>query len=101
MYRTTGAGKDALPPAMMAMAMLVQGYLGISDAEMVELTVVDLRVQMVLGCLGAVTLAHRYEPEIIAPTPSPRSTTARSSSPRAWRGRRTRIRLCRREDGTA
>jgi hypothetical protein len=50
MYRTTGAGRDALPPAMMA--MLVQGYLGISDAEMVELTVVDLRVQMVLGCLG-------------------------------------------------
>ena len=53
MYRTTGAGKEALPPAMMAMAMLVQGYLGMSDAEMVELTVVDLRVQMVLGCLGA------------------------------------------------
>lgn len=53
MYRTTGAGKDALPPAQMAMATLVQGYLGISDAEMVELTVVDLRVQMVLGCLGA------------------------------------------------
>lgn len=52
MYRTTGAGKDALPPAMLAMAVLVQGYLGMSDAEMVELTVVDLRVQMVLGCLG-------------------------------------------------
>src|SRR5215212_2219121 len=52
MYRSTGAGKDALPPAMMAMAVLVQGYLGMSDAEMVELTVVDLRVQMVLGCLG-------------------------------------------------
>jgi len=53
MYRRTGAGKAARPPAMMAMATLVQGYLGISDAEMVELTVVDLRVQMVLGCLGA------------------------------------------------
>src|SRR6202521_3023526 len=53
MYRRTGAGKDALPPAMMAMAMLVQGYLGISDAEMVELTVVDLRVQLVLGCLDS------------------------------------------------
>src|SRR4051812_25326329 len=53
MYRTTGAGKEARPPAMMAMAMLVQGYLGISDAEMIELTIVDLRVQMVLGCLGA------------------------------------------------
>ena len=34
MYRTTGAGKEARPPAMMAMATLVQGYLGISDAEM-------------------------------------------------------------------
>src|SRR5882762_9356128 len=53
MYRDTGAGKDAVAPAMMAMAMLVQGYLGISDAEMIELTVVDLRVQMVLGCLGS------------------------------------------------
>ncbi len=52
-YRTTGAGKEARPPALMAMAMLVQGYLGVSDAEMIELTVVDLRVQMVLGCLGA------------------------------------------------
>jgi len=54
MYRTTGAGKEALPPALMAMALLVQGYLGMSDAEMIELTIVDLRVQMVLGCLGAV-----------------------------------------------
>src|SRR5436189_3852631 len=53
MYRTTGAGKDALPPALMAMAMLVQGYLGISYAVFGELTIVDLRVQMVLGCLGA------------------------------------------------
>ncbi len=53
MYRTTGAGKEARPPAMMAMATLVQGYLGISDAEMIELTVLDLRVQMVLGCLRA------------------------------------------------
>src|SRR5215204_2243159 len=50
MYRTTGAGKEARPPAMLAMAMLVQGYLGMSDAEMI---VLDLRVQMVLGCLGA------------------------------------------------
>lgn len=53
MYRDSGAGKDPIPPALMAMAMLVQGYLGISDAEMIELTIVDLRVQMVLGCLGA------------------------------------------------
>lgn len=57
MYRDTGAGKPAVAPALMAMATFVQAYLGVSDAEMVELTVVDLRVQMVLDCLGASTPA--------------------------------------------
>jgi hypothetical protein len=38
---------------MLTMAVLLQGYTGASDAEAVELTVVDLRWQMVLGCLGA------------------------------------------------
>src|SRR5688572_551664 len=53
MYRDTGAGLAPVPPALMAMATLVQGYLGVSDATMVELTVLDLSVQMVLDCLGA------------------------------------------------
>ena len=53
MYRDTGAGQVALPPALLAMATLLQGYLGASDAEAVELTVVDLRWQMVLDRLGA------------------------------------------------
>jgi hypothetical protein len=53
MYRDTGAGRPPVAPALMAMATLVQAYLGVSDAEMVELTVVDLRVQMVLDRLGA------------------------------------------------
>src|SRR5258706_5518454 len=48
MYRGTGAGKEPVAPAMMAMAVLLQGYVGASDAEAVELTVVDLRWQMVL-----------------------------------------------------
>jgi hypothetical protein len=52
MYRDTGAGKEPNPPAMMAMALLLQSYVGASDAEAVELTVVDLRWQMVLGRLG-------------------------------------------------
>lgn len=53
MYRDTGAGAPAVAPGLMAMATLLQGYLGASDAEMVELTVFDARVQMVLGCIGA------------------------------------------------
>ncbi len=51
MYR--GSGKPALAPGILAMATLLQGYLGVSDAEAVQLCVVDLRWQMVLGCLGA------------------------------------------------
>jgi Transposase domain (DUF772) len=35
------------------MVVLLHSYTGISDAEAVELSVVDLRWQMVLGCLGA------------------------------------------------
>lgn len=53
MYRDTGAGAPPHPPALLCMAVLLQGYLGVSDAEAVELSVVDLRWQMVLGCLGA------------------------------------------------
>jgi hypothetical protein len=52
MYRNTGAGKVPVCPARMAMAALMQGYLGVSDAEAVQLTMVDLRWQMVLDCLG-------------------------------------------------
>jgi hypothetical protein len=52
MYRNTGAGVAPIPPALMAMALILQGYLGVSDAEAVELTVLDLRWQMVLDRLG-------------------------------------------------
>jgi len=52
MYRDTGAGKAPLCPELMAMALILQGYHGVSDAEAVELTVVDLRWQMVLDRLG-------------------------------------------------
>jgi hypothetical protein len=57
MYRDTGAGKSPVVPALLAMATILQGYLGISDAEAVEMTVVDLRWQMVLDCLGSETPA--------------------------------------------
>jgi hypothetical protein len=53
MYRQTGAGSEPNPPAMMCMVLLLQGYIGISDAEAVEMTVVDARWQMVLDCLQA------------------------------------------------
>jgi len=53
MYRDTGAGVEAHPPALMAMVLLLQSYAGASDATAVELSLLDLRWQMVLDCLGA------------------------------------------------
>jgi hypothetical protein len=52
-YRQTGAGLPPHLPGLMCMVVLLQGYVGVSDAEAVEMSVVDLRWQMVLGCLGA------------------------------------------------
>lgn len=57
MYRETGAGKEPVTPALMAMAVLLQEYAGVSDAEAVELSVVDKRWQLVLDRLGETTPA--------------------------------------------
>jgi hypothetical protein len=54
MYRDNGTGKDPHPPALLAMVVLLQSYAGASDATAVELSLLDLRWQMVLDCLGAV-----------------------------------------------
>ena len=61
MYRDTGAGKDPTPPALLAMALLLQSYHGVSDAEAVELTVMDLRWQMVLDRLGSAQAAFAQD----------------------------------------
>ena len=53
MYRSTGEGKSPVPPALLAMVLLLQAYTGVSDAGAVEMTVVDARWQMVLDVLGA------------------------------------------------
>lgn len=56
-HRTTGAGQAPHPPALLAMALLLQAYANCSDAAAVEHTIVDLRWQMVLDCLGAESAA--------------------------------------------
>ena len=53
MYRQTGAGDDPHAPALLCMVTLLQGYVGASDADAVELSVMDRRWQMVLDCLDA------------------------------------------------
>lgn len=51
MYRQTGAGDEPHAPAFLCMVVLLQGYVGASDAEAVELAVMDRRWQLVLDCL--------------------------------------------------
>jgi hypothetical protein len=51
MYRQTGAGDPPHAPAMLCMVVLLQGYVGASDAEAVEMAVMDRRWQLVLDCL--------------------------------------------------
>ena len=53
MYRKTGAGRAPVPPAMLAVATLLQACHGMPDAEAVEMSVVDLRWQLVLDRLGS------------------------------------------------
>jgi hypothetical protein len=53
MYRQPGAGKPPLPPALLAMATLLQAYTGVSDQEAVELTLDSKRWQLLLDGLGA------------------------------------------------
>lgn len=52
MYRQTGSGKKPVPPALLAMVVLLQAYGDVSDAEAVECAACDARWQLVLDCLG-------------------------------------------------
>jgi hypothetical protein len=83
MYRDSGAGREPVPPALLAMALLLQAYEGVSDAEAVERTVVDLRWQMVLD-LGSEQPAFGQGPLVaelfLRCTPCDSETAARCTA---------------------
>jgi hypothetical protein len=51
-YSPVARGKERIPPAQLALAMLLQAALRVPDHEVVELTLMDRRWQMVLDCYG-------------------------------------------------
>src|SRR6476659_1287456 len=51
-YCSVERGRERVPPAQMALAGLLQAALRVPDHEIVELTVMDRRWQMVLNCAG-------------------------------------------------
>jgi hypothetical protein len=52
-YADSPKGQPPVPPALLALATIVQAYTGVSDDEVIEAAVMDRRWQLVLDCLDA------------------------------------------------
>ncbi len=50
-HKDSGLGQPPIPPAQLALAVILQAYTGVSDDEAIEATVMDRRWQLVLDCL--------------------------------------------------
>jgi hypothetical protein len=55
-FKDSTVGHSPVPPAQLALAIILQAYLGISDDEVIEEMMMDQRWQLVLDCLGS----HKY-----------------------------------------
>ena len=53
LYRASKRGQPPIPPALLALATILQAYTGVSDDEVIEATTMDRRWQLVLDCLDA------------------------------------------------
>jgi hypothetical protein len=51
LYRKAERGHPPVAPAMLALALILEAYTGVSDDEVIEATVMDRRWQLVLDCL--------------------------------------------------
>jgi len=54
-FKDSTVGQSPVPPAQLALAIILQAYLGISDDEVIEEMVMDQRWQLVLDCLNCET----------------------------------------------
>jgi hypothetical protein len=52
-YVDSPKGQPPVPPAQLALAVILQAYTGVSDDEVIEALVMDRRWQVVLDCLDA------------------------------------------------
>ena len=53
LYAESRRGQPPVPPAQLALATVLQAYVGCSDDEVIEATTMDRRWQLVLDCLDA------------------------------------------------
>jgi IS5 family transposase len=54
-YLDSAKGQPPVPPAQLALALVLQAYTGVGDDEVIEATTMDRRWQLVLDCLDAET----------------------------------------------
>jgi hypothetical protein len=54
-FKDSTVGHSPVPPAQLALAIILQAYLGISDDEVIEEMMMDQRWQLVLDCLNCET----------------------------------------------
>ncbi len=50
MFKDSTVGHCPVPPAQLALALILQAYTGVSDDEVIEALVMDRRWQLVLDC---------------------------------------------------
>ncbi len=55
LYKEAPQGQPPVPPAQLALALILQAYTGVSDDEVIEATTMDRRWQLVLHCLDVET----------------------------------------------
>src|SRR5690349_1157314 len=53
LYQESQRGQPPVPPALLALATILQAYTGVSDDEVIEASTMDRRWQLVLDCLDA------------------------------------------------
>lgn len=51
LYRKAERGQPPVAPAILALALILEAYTGVSDDEVIEATLMDRRWQLVLDCL--------------------------------------------------
>ena len=67
MYQDVQVGQPPVPPAQLALATILQAYVGASDDEVIEACVMDRRWQLVLDCMDHATAPfakRRWSPSV-------------------------------------
>src|SRR5205823_10486506 len=53
LYHESQRGQPPVPPALLALATILQAYTRVSDDEVIEASIMDRRWQLVLDCVDA------------------------------------------------